>query len=186
VESSYFHHHITKLKNALRRPRSLPFTGESEPLTELLVVGRQNPSALDKLLEIAEYKRDSRNDYQRQYMAAKRTRDRKVIKLESLLRGKDISTDERRKVLLKQYAVWNKEKDEYLAKDPEADWAQRNAMIRLFWETKDAELDELIAEAQSVLDKKLPKPHKKRTVTVMPPKRTTLRDAFDRARQSKK
>jgi hypothetical protein len=107
VDSSYFAHHIKKLRSTVHKPRSMPFKDDSEVLNELLTIGRQNLQAMENLIQVAEIKRDDRNAYQRQYMAAKRQRDRKVIELEEVMVGKRLSVDERAKVLLRQYGVWN-------------------------------------------------------------------------------
>jgi hypothetical protein len=148
VDSSYFHHHVTKLRNTVEKPRSLPFKDDSEPLNELLLIGRQNTQAMENLIAVAEYKRTNKNDYQREYMAAKRQRDRKVLVLEELMSGKPVAKEYRKAVLEQQYKVWNKERDVLLKRNNEADWNARNALLRKFWETKELELDGLIEEAK--------------------------------------
>ena len=148
VDSPYFHQHVRKLRTTVSRPRALPFKDDSEPLNELLVIGRQNPAAMENLIEVAQVKRDDRNEYQRQYMAAKRQRDRKVILLEELLEGRKIPHDYRVRVLQRQYVVWNKERDQFISGLGEIPWAERNAQLRVFWERKESEIDELIEEAK--------------------------------------
>jgi hypothetical protein len=149
VDSSYYNQHIRKLKSAVERPRSMPFKGDQEPLNELLVIGRQNAQAMDNLLEVARFKRDDRNDYQRAYMAAKRKRDRKVILLEELLEARKLPHDHRVKVLARQYRVWNKERDQFLVQIGEVSWNERNTHLKAFWERKESELDQLIEEARA-------------------------------------
>jgi len=165
VDTSYFPHHLRKLRSTLSKPRALPFKDEAEALNELLVIGRQNPQAMENLIEVAEFKRDDKNEYQRKYMAAKRQRDAKVIKLEEMLQGKKLSLDERKNVLIKQYEVWEKERKEYLESHKDAAWADRNAAIRKFWAKKEADVDALINEAQTAVMQ-----HKKRKYTVVVPK----------------
>lgn len=164
VDSPYFRQHVRKLHTSVVRPRAMPFKGESEPLNELLVIGRQNLQAMENLIEVAQVKRDDRNDYQRQYMAAKRQRDRKVIELEELLEARKLPHEYRVRVLQKQYVVWNKERDQFIASLGEIPWAERNGQLRLFWERKEAEIDELIVEAR----KRGPVVRKRKRVVVVP------------------
>jgi len=149
VESSYFHQHVLKLRSAAARPRTLPFKGEAEALNELLVIGRQNLQALENLIKVAEYKRDDRNEYQRQYMAAKRKRDRKVVEFEERVTGKKLPAEARIQVLMRQYRIWNTERETLMASISKLPWAERNAKIKAFWDTKEREIDALIEEAKA-------------------------------------
>jgi hypothetical protein len=148
VDSSYFAHHLKKLRSTVSKPRSMPFKDDAEVLNELLVIGRQNLQAMENLIQVAEIKRDDRNAYQRHYMAAKRQRDRKVIELEEVMVGKKLSVDDRAKVLLRQYSVWNKERLDFLEKLGEASWLERNDKLKDFWTRKEREIDALLAEAK--------------------------------------
>lgn len=150
VDSPYFHHHVVKLRTASKRPRAMPFKEDSEVLNELVAIGRQSLEALENLIEVAEAKRSDRNDYQRQYMAAKRRRERLAVELEEALEGRKLDLRERIEVLQRQYKVWNKEKSAHLARAGGAQlgWNERNAAIKQFWDAKDAELLALIAEAK--------------------------------------
>jgi hypothetical protein len=149
VDSSYFHHHIKKLRNTVEKPRALPFKEDAEVLNELLVIGRQNVTAMENLIAVAEHKRGGKNDYQREYMAAKRKRDRKVIELEELMTGKKLSAETRVKVIQRQYVVWNRERDQYLSTKGDMSWLEKNEAIRSFWDRKEREIDALIAEAKA-------------------------------------
>jgi hypothetical protein len=148
VDSSYFRHHVTKLRNTVEKPRALPFKEESEALNELLVIGRQNLQAMENLISVAEYKRSNKNDYQREYMAAKRQRDRKVLQLEALMSDKPVAIPHRKAVLEHQYKVWNKERDTLLSRNKDLNWTERNRMLKNFWDLKEAELNGLIEEAK--------------------------------------
>lgn len=148
VDSPYFHQHVRKLRSTVTKPRALPFRDDAEPLNELLVIGRQSAQALENLISVAEFKRDDRNDYQRQYMAAKRKRDRKVLLLEELLEGRKLPHEYRVKLLQRQYVTWNKERDQFIASLGDIAWAERNEMLRSFWERKESETDALIVEAK--------------------------------------
>lgn len=177
VDSSYFSHHLKKLRANIHKPRALPFRGKFEVLNELLIVGRQSQEAFENLIKLAEFKRDhDKSSYQREYMAAKRQRDRKVIVLEEAMTGKKLNLEARRALLLKQYAVWNKERDALLKAIADRPWAERNAAIREFWQRKEHEIDLLQTEAGA-------KPVKRfRKYTVDTPKKPTLmREAFSKA-----
>jgi len=148
VDSSYTHHHLKRLRSAVRRPRALPFRDEIEVLNELLVVGRQNLQAMENLIELAESKRGNKCDYQRHFMATKRKRDRKVLLLETLMTGKELDKAAQEYVLRHQHEVWNKERVKLLQSLGDMKWDCRNAKLREFWDRKERELDALIAEAQ--------------------------------------
>lgn len=148
VDSSYSHHHIKKLRTSVKKPRSMPFKDDAEVLNELLVVGRQNEAAMENLIAVAEHKRSDKNDYQREYMAAKRKRDRKVLELEVAMTGKELSTEAKARVLRKQYVVWNRERDAHVKALGSVTWNEKNEGIRTFWERKEAEVDALLAEAK--------------------------------------
>jgi hypothetical protein len=180
VDTSYFTHHLRKIRSTLVKPRALPFKDDSEVLNELLVIGRQNVQALENLIEVAEFKRDDKNEYQRKYMAAKRQRDTKVIKLEEMLQGKKLTLDERKNVLLKQYEVWEKERKAYLEAHQDMAWADRNAAIRKFWAKKEADVDELIHEAQNA-QQKHKRPTKYSVVVSKPEPKTVLGQKLKRA-----
>jgi hypothetical protein len=178
VNTSYFLHHLRKLRSTLPKPRALPFRGEFEVLNELLVVGRQSPEAFENLIKLAEFKRDGgKTSYQRDYMATKRKRDRKVIQLEETMAGRKLSLDERRKLLLRQYSVWNKERDAFLASVQDKSWSERNAAIRTFWQTKEREIDLLQAEAE----KQSPVRTKRKYRVDIPQKPTAMRTAMSKA-----
>lgn len=171
VDSSYFMHHTKKLRSTVKKKRSLPFKDDAECLNELLVVGRQSEAAMEALIEVAAFKRPGRNDYQREFMAAKRRRDRKVLELEEALVGRQLGLDERNQVLLRQYDIWNKEKAGVLAQLGDAEWAERNAAIRDFWVAKEKEIDALTEEAKKSLQKTATR---KRVVVVQPEPTTQL------------
>ena len=149
VDSPYCQHHIRRLRSTVKRPRALPFADALEPLNELLVLGRQNPAALENLIAVAELKRGDRNDYQRQYMAAKRVRDRKVIALEELMTGKRQDAEMRLELLQRQYAVWNREKAAFLKQFEALSWEERNQHTKEFWARREAEIDALMEVARS-------------------------------------
>lgn len=148
VDDSYFAGHVRKLRNFVQKPRSMPFKDEAACLNELLAIGRQNPQAMENLIDVAEQKRDDRNEYQRKFMAKKRARDNIVIKVQELKLGKKLSLDERKDVLLVQYANWETEKDAEIARYPDATWEERNEIKRQFWDQIDTVLPEVLEAAK--------------------------------------
>lgn len=148
VDHSYFAGHVKKLRNYATKPRAMPFKDEAEVLNELVVIGRQNIQAMENLISIAEQKRDDRNEYQRKFMAKKRARNNIVISIQELKLGKKLSLDERKDVLLVQYANWEAEKEAELARYPDATWDERNEIKRQFWDQLDAMLPEVLEAAK--------------------------------------
>ena len=158
VDTSYGPQHITKIKAYVAKTRGLPFKEDQECLNELIEIGRQNPDALEALLAIVASKRSDKGAYQREFMAAKRKRDAKALKLKALLSGKKLDNSEKVAALSAQYGFWNAERDAYLAAQGELEWAARNAAIRTFWDTKEAELDELLGKAENPCAKSVAMP----------------------------
>lgn len=148
VDSPYGMRHIQRIKALVEKPRAMPFQDEADSLNELLVIGRQSREALDKLIDVVEYKRRSRGSYQRDFMATKRARERKVVQLESLLREKNLNLDERMLVLRQYYDKWNVEKDAFVAAREPGSWMERNEVIREFWTSVDENLDKRLAAAR--------------------------------------
>ena len=193
VDTSYFAQTIAKVRKAANRPRTLPFKDDEAILNELVIIGRQSEEALDKLIALAEFKRDSYNDYQRKFMAQKRARDRRVIAIEEQVVGKKYSVDKRREVLARQYEQWNAERDahlehcrvDYLNKfGTEPGWEQRNQFKREFWALKDMELDALAEQANQVAAVQ-EAPRKKRLVVVEPKKQDAVRNSTMRSKLMK-
>lgn len=141
VDSPYGVRHINRIKSLVPKPRALPFREEAEPLNELLVIGRQSTQALEKLVDVVLFKRRTRGGYQREFMAAKRLRERKVIQLECLVQEKNLSLDERQHVLTAQYQRWAQEKAAYLGQYGDMEWMERNAAIKEFWSRVDKDLE---------------------------------------------
>ena len=146
VDAPYGPQHITKIKAHVSKPDMLPFDGDQECLNELISIGRQNAAALDALIAIVESKRPDKNAYQREFMASKRRRDAKVLKLKQFAMGVKLSNEDKVFVLSQQYAVWNADKDVYLKAQGELTWEERNAAIQAFWSQKESELDAMIGK----------------------------------------
>ena len=171
VDDSYFAGHVRKLRNFAQKPRAKPFKDEAEVLNELLVIGRQNIQAMENLIDVANQKRDDRNEYQRKFMAKKRARDNIVVKIQELKLGKKLSLDERKDVLLVQYANWETEKEAEIARHPDATWEERNELKRQFWDQIDAVLPEVLEAAQEQFS---PVVRKKKVEVVKPVSKNTV------------
>jgi Arc/MetJ family transcription regulator len=150
VTSPYFAQHIRKIVTNVENPSGSPFEDDLSILNELVVVGRQNRKALDNLLQIVHNKRSDKADYQREFMAAKRKRDRKVVHLEEAVTGRALNLDERRELLLKQYVEWNAEREKLLSTLTSAEWDERNAALREFWQRKEEALDQMLMDLTAV------------------------------------
>jgi Arc/MetJ family transcription regulator len=150
VTSPYFAQHIRKVVASVENEKAAPFTEDLEVLNELVIVGRQNRKALDNLVQVVHSKRSDKADYQREFMAAKRKRDRKVVHLEEAVTGRALNLDERRELLLKQYVEWNAEREQLLSTLTSAEWDERNAALRDFWQRKEEALDQMLMDLTAV------------------------------------
>jgi hypothetical protein len=159
VDTPYYSHHCRKIRSSTLKPRALPFKDELAPLNELIIIGRQSMEALELLLELAAFKRDDHNDYQRKFMAQKRKRDKRVIKIEETVLRATLNQDQRRELLVKQYDIWNREKEAYVNKEIQEyteqfgeppGGEQKYTFIREFWEWKDAELSMMEERAEVI------------------------------------
>jgi hypothetical protein len=176
VDGSYFSHHVKKLRTLIKKPRALPFKEEAEVLNELVLIGRQDPQKLEQLIKVAEFKRSSHNEKQADLMRARRTRERMAIELEEILSGKKIVTAEaRRQFLLRQYEVWNKQKNTHVAQLGDAfiernnelpNWDHQNQFKKDFWDKVDIELSAMLEEAKRTLGKTVTR---KRVVVIEKP-----------------
>jgi hypothetical protein len=155
VDTPYFRHHLVKLRSTVLKPRALPFKDKLEVLNELLIVGRQSVEAMENLIQVAEFKRTDRNDYQRIFMANKRKREKKIISLVQARTGQTLSLDERLAVLAEYAEAWRLEKEQFLQSLGAMTWEDRNAHTAEFWQLVDSQIEgDLIA----VKDQIRPKP----------------------------
>lgn len=162
VDTPYFTHRVKGLRSALSKPRSLPFRDEAEVLNELLIIGRQNEQAMENLVAVAELKRDDRSSYQRDFMRAKRQRERLFIKLKQLDIGRKLAPDERYQVLQKQYAVWEQEKLRFvdarcnrMINDGDVPTGEdRYKFTREFWTNVEDSLVQEISKLEAIIAKR--------------------------------
>ena len=146
VRSPYYSQLWRKIQATAKKPRSVPFKGDQEVLNELVLIGRQKLSALDNLYKIVQQKRRDKNSYQREFMAAKRRRDRKFIRQQELVTGTTMTPEQRQEALSKQYEIWHKQRDELVKACDSVSWEDRNDRIKAFWADIDEELDKAITE----------------------------------------
>jgi hypothetical protein len=154
VEAAHYESYKVSMKKIIAKPRALPYRDDKEVLNELIVIGRQSMLAFNNLLEVVEHKRSTpeerKNEYQKEFMAAKRRRDSAFIKLCELEKGKRLGIDERHNLLVTQHKKWEHDKLEYIALHGDVSWKDRNVLINQFWETKDEELAQQIHEIEYI------------------------------------
>jgi hypothetical protein len=149
VDTPYFRHHLVKLRSTVLKPRALPFKDKLEVLNELLIVGRQSVEAMENLIQVAEFKRTDRNDYQRVFMANKRKRERKLISLIQARTGQTLSLDERLAALHAYSEAWRLEKEQFLQSLGAMTWEDKNLHTVSFWQLIDAEIDAAISDSSA-------------------------------------
>lgn len=150
IATPYFPHRARALRSSVTKPRRMPFKDDAEVLNELLVIGRQSVQAMENLIALAERKRDTRNDYQREFMKVKRRRERMAVRCEELRTGKKLTADERYQYLLAITKKWNDERDEKVSK-----WAKKFSsstgrppsnlekfeFIKSYWDTVESQME---------------------------------------------
>lgn len=189
VDSPYFLHHVRKLRNVVKRPKALPFKGETESLNELLIIGRQNVSAMENLIDVADFKRKAKTPYMNAFMAAKRARERKVMEVEEVSLGRKLTLDERIALIRGTRERWRKERDLHiescnsqykLSFGREPNWQQHNQFIKDFWMLKDVELDVMLRKAQQFVATRS-HPKKYEVKVVRKPRNSIMADKLEEA-----
>jgi len=182
VDVSHFNDYVKTIKKNVARPRALPYKDDKEVINELLIIGRQDMKALDNLIAIAAFKRsapeEKKNEYQREFMAAKRKRDKAMCLLEETLTGRKLTAEKRRMLLLKQYQRWNAEKEKHLSLCGDISWAEKNAITKDFWYSKDLEIAKAQSEAYAAQVKAA---SKKKTAPVKVAKQSLVKSALIKA-----
>lgn len=153
--------------------RQIRFAGDDEPLNVLVDLGLESQEALTNVLALVERKRretptSKKMDYQRDYMRQRRQRIVKAIKLEEIVRGKKLDETARAAYSATVMAQWTKQREEAIAKKPNATWKERNEIAAQFWQKVDEQLDHDLNEATKVLE--APGHRKVRTVQIRQPK----------------
>jgi hypothetical protein len=133
------------------------FADNLETLNSLIELGKDSMEALNNVFSLIERKRRERpsvrkSDYQRDYMRQRRKRIAKAVELESIMRGKAMSPDEKSSFIAAISADWMTKRDKALAQHPEANWTERNRISGDFWQYIDSQLDTELAEAKRILD----------------------------------
>lgn len=150
IDTPYFPHRVRALRNNVSKPRRLPFKDAAEVLNELLVIGRQSLQAMENLIAVAERKRDTRNDYQREYMRQKRHRERLAVRVEELRIKRKLTPNERYQFLVEASEQWHRDKELAVSK-----WEQKFVSstgrtptnlekyeyIKSFWDKVDSQME---------------------------------------------
>lgn len=192
VDSPYAKHHVKRLRNVVQQPRALPFSGDAEVLNELLIVGRQSKTAMENLIEVAEFKRKQKPNYMTDFMRQKRARERKLVEIEEVGLGRKLTLDERVQLVQSTRDRWAREKQIHIEQRTEAhtiqfgtppNWATSNQFIKDFWQMKDLELDVLMERAkQFAAEQHHPRRYVVRVEPVArKPRNPTMREQLERA-----
>ena len=131
------------LENWDRHP--MAYAGKLSPLNALLDVGLESREAFEKLIKLVESKRrqlpkQRRQDYQRELMAARRSRVAKAIDLEELLHG-EMDAEGKSKFGKAIHGRWAEARNKFIKSKGELTWDQRNAASQQFWNAIDEKLD---------------------------------------------
>ena len=164
----------------------LLFGGALEPLNALVDVGLVNREALNKLVQLAQTKRQAvpvakRIDYQRELMREKRERLYRAVELEELVRGSALKGEARMKYMAGVQAKWMQERNAFIAAKGNLSWKQRNEAASEFWQRVDQRLSHDLEEAKRVLDRP---PVKRKRVVEIPHEKpvTALSKAMEKAK----
>jgi hypothetical protein len=139
VDDPYAVARYKSLRKAITQPRRLPNKDEAEVLNELIKIGRQSPVALEKLIALAEFKRnlDSRS-YMASFMSSSRRRVKETLQIEMTMLGQTYTPDERIEAGQRIKSQWASEKEAILVK-AQAEYgteklphSQKVALIRQF------------------------------------------------------
>ena len=137
--------------------RQVILAGEDAQYNPLVALGVESLDALNNVFTLAERKRRlsapvKKIDYQRDYMRQRRKRLMTAIKLEQIVSGKKMDAEERDAYGAMVLSEWTKQREEELAKFPDADWKERNVIVAKFWEKIDRRLDTEYNKALAIMD----------------------------------
>ncbi|MFZ6731950.1 hypothetical protein ACO0LG_08535 [Undibacterium sp. Ji42W] len=157
VNDSYAASRYKKLRSAVARPFVLPFKEEKEVLNELVLIGRQSPLALEKLIAIAEFKRNvDDKTYMATLMAAQRRRVKDALFVEQTMAGVKYTHEERYEAERRIRTNWSNERAMLLEQETKKHeekfgeplpYETRREIIKLFWDRIDTLLVRLKKEA---------------------------------------
>jgi len=160
VDDPYAVARYKALRKAITQPRRLPYKDEAEMLNELIKIGRQSPVALEKLIAVAEFKRNlSDVSYMASFMSHSRRRVKDTLQIEQTMLGQTYTHEERYEAEHRVKAQWAAEKEAFLVKAQEEYGAgklphdQKIAMTRQFWARVDTLIEELKVRAETVKSK---------------------------------
>lgn len=146
---------VGEIRKAVEEYDSHPraFTGTLEHLNSLIEIGLESPQALERIFALVAEKRAlaqklKRNDYQREFMLAARTRRYKAAELQELVRGPFPSAAERNRHMNETHKRWMRALDEHLSKQGPLSWWARVEEKRKFWADIDAKLDANLEDAR--------------------------------------
>ena len=133
--------------------RRVYFGGDKECLNAMVQLCITDEDGYDRVRHLIDEKRKlvpeaKRNDYQREFMRQLRVRVAKAIKIECIVEGrKHFSPDEKKVREQKLRKSWANRKEQFFAEHGDLSWKERNEQSKVFWESIDIELEQMLQEA---------------------------------------
>jgi len=177
VTSPIAERHFAILVELAKLPATTPvaLTGDAFPLNALLDLHREDRGAYDRVMSLVDAKREARgwqslltaplegfdrNEYQRDFMQQKRTRERQAVEIENMLRpARDKLVGNNRLEFMRRASVaWKTRRDEMLdkvrgANDNTLTREQLHGVLSAFWKNIDDELATQQADALKKLQR---------------------------------
>lgn len=133
--------------------RRVYFGGDKECLNTIVQLAITDEDGYNRVINLINEKRKlvpeaKRNDYQREFMRQLRARVAKAIKIECIVEGrKHFSPDEKKVREQKLRKSWADRKEQFFAEHGDLSWKERNDLAKVFWESIDIELEQMLQEA---------------------------------------
>lgn len=133
--------------------RRVYFGGDKECLNAMVQLCITDEDGYSRVRHLIDEKRKlvpeaKRNDYQREFMRQLRARVAKAIKIECIVEGrKHFSPDEKKVREQKLRKSWANRKEQFFAEHGDLSWKERNDLAKVFWESIDIELEQMLQEA---------------------------------------
>lgn len=154
------------LDAVIRKAAGLPvkLTGEFTPMNPLLQLRQEDHDTFETVINWVFEKRrqlslpplkdeqsDARRDYMRDFMSAKRLRERRAVDIENMLRSENdkLRGTSRMEFVRRQSALWKKERDKLLEAERKTLGVERipadvySQVLQNFWANVDRQLDEM-------------------------------------------
>lgn len=136
--------------------RRVYFGGDKECLNTMVQLCITDEDGYARVKNLIDEKRKlvpeaKRNDYQREFMRMLRQRVSKALRIECILEDrKHFTPDEKFERERKLRKSWADRKEQFLAEHGDLSWKERNELSRVFWESVDIELEQMLMEALEI------------------------------------